>query len=553
MPLHAEDLSTIMASNGQPADIISHNTKYISFQNVETTRSLKVISTWCWEWAADDTVPAAAPWNEVAGLALTITGTSASAKTRPVNDSIFSLKEVERVWGGLLGIAEPKEYPTLGALATELRVAFEKLPRERQQALAFQGDCIGQRIQPGEWPPALRFRQVSEEWEDLITYGLLADNSRKLAGFLQRFMFPSHQACFCESKLFKTVQQYLSDKGIISEELIEAAEEVLPDDAPQQDADERTRKCAKVARAVVAALAKAADLPESMMRGPTDEEHACDLATELIEGADSIFDGNSEFMLKHVRSNVSALAPTTHELLSDTTDDVAFRGYIMDLAATYPRDVISPDPKTLLALAGIKSLERRLVNYASFVKAATTKAMHVGERVALLIERIQRAERQTSADRRFARRAHSAAPPAPPTRHTPACSAVTKPAHTREDGWGVPRPSLHQATRTAETYPATRTWHGCTAEPDNHPRRPPLPAQLGRYRPGDERQRALRQLRRALQRSRPHQHPAARQGRRDRPELGDLRRPRQADRQQHQPPRQHARRLHRQDQQGAQP
>ena len=40
MPLHAEDMSTIMASNGQPADTISHSTKYLSFENVETSRSL---------------------------------------------------------------------------------------------------------------------------------------------------------------------------------------------------------------------------------------------------------------------------------------------------------------------------------------------------------------------------------------------------------------------------------------------------------------------------------------------------------------------------------
>ena len=241
MPLHAEDMSTTMASNGQQADTISHSTKYLSFHNVETTRSLKVITKVFWEWAASDEVPAAAPWNEAAGLALTITGTSASAKARPFNDTTFSLKEVERVWGGLLGIAKIKEYPTLGALATELRVAFETLPRERQQALAFQGDDLAQRIQPGDWPPAMRFRVISEEWEDLITYGLLAEHSRKLAGFLQRFVFPSHQAMFCESKLFKAVQEYLTAKGVIPEELIEAAEEVLPDDAPQQDADERTR------------------------------------------------------------------------------------------------------------------------------------------------------------------------------------------------------------------------------------------------------------------------------------------------------------------------
>lgn len=477
MPLHAEDMSTTMASNGQQADTISHSTKYLSFENMETTRSLKVITKGCWEWAASDEVPAAAPWNEAAGLALTITGTSASAKTRPFNDTTFSLKEVERVWGGLLGIAELKEYPTLGALATELRVAFETLPRERQQALAFQGDCLAQRIQPGDWPPVMRFRVISEEWEDLITYGLLAEHSRKLAGFLQRFVFPSHQAMFCESKLFKAVQEYLTAKGVIPEELIEAAEEVLPDDAPQQDADERTRKCAKVARAVVAALAKAADIPESMMRGPTDEEHASDLVIELIRGADSIFDGNSEFMLKNVRSNVSALAPTAHELLDAATDDVALRGYLVDLAAAYPRDELSPDPKTLLALAGIKSIERRLVHYSAFVKSATTKAMHVGERVSLLIERIQRAERQTSADRRSARRAHPAAPPAPPTRHTTACSAVTKPAHTREDGWGVTGHSLHQATRPAEASPAARTRYGCTAVPPIHrPRSPPCAA-----------------------------------------------------------------------------
>ena len=154
-----------------------------------------------------------------------------------------------------------------------------------------------------------------------------------------------------------------------------------------------------MARAVVAALAKAADIPESMMRGPTDEEHASDLVIELIKGADSIFDGNSEFMLKNVRSNVAALAPTAHELLDAATDDVALRGYLVDLAAAYPRDELSPDPKTLLALAGIKSIERRLVHYSAFIKSATTKAMHVGERVSLLIERIQRAERLTSADR----------------------------------------------------------------------------------------------------------------------------------------------------------
>ena len=54
MPLHAEDLSTIMAPNGQPADIISHNTKYVSLENMETTRSLKVISTRFGGWSREE-------------------------------------------------------------------------------------------------------------------------------------------------------------------------------------------------------------------------------------------------------------------------------------------------------------------------------------------------------------------------------------------------------------------------------------------------------------------------------------------------------------------
>ena len=58
-----------------------------------------------------------------------------------------------------------------------------------------------------------------------------------------------------------------------------------------------------------------------------------------------------------------------------------------------------------------------------------------------------------------------------------------KPAHTREDGWGVTGHSLHQATRPAEASPAARTRYGCTAVPPIHRPRSP-PAQLDLDRPG---------------------------------------------------------------------
>ena len=438
MPFYDEHLSTIMGADGTPATHLSLNTKWCAFDDMEYSRRLKTLTSAFWKWGASEDVPFAFEWNQAAGMALLIAGTSASAWGAQFNSTVCSLAAVERVWAKLLSMADAKAYNTEGDLANHLRVAYEKLPREEQDSLAFRGEEFLERIPPGEWPPALRFRNLSEDWEDAIKFGLLAEHSHKLAGLLQRFVFPGHQACFCECKLFHDVLKYLIDQGLVDANLVETAEAELDDDEAQPQIEEKARACSKVARALADALARVANLPESLMASPTDEEHASELMIELLKGADQIFDGSSPFMIKRVAQNVAATAPTLYELLKGTTDEVTYRGYVVELAAAYPHDQVKSDPKTLLALSGLRALERRIANFSAFISSATTKSMHVGERVAQVIERIQQMDRQTSAVRRSARRAQTATQPTPPPTYPPAFSAVINPAHARAGGRGVP-------------------------------------------------------------------------------------------------------------------
>lgn len=438
MPFYDENYAIITNEDGTPATHLnSLNAKWCAFQDMNLSQRLKLLTGTFWKWGGSEDVPYTFFWNQAAGLGLLIAGTSATPEPVQFNKTVATLKEVERVWAKLVSIAEAKAYNTEGDLAHHLRIAYEKMTPDDQHSLAFKGEEFVERKLPGAWPPAMRFRNLSEEWEDGITYGLLKQCSHKSAGLLQKFLFVGHQVAYSESKLYVDLLQHLVAKGIVDEELVTAAEEELEDEPAQRDVDEKERACAKVARAVANAIAKVANLPPSLMASPTDEEHASDLLIELHEGADQILDGSSQFMLERVPQNVAAIAPTLHELLKGTADTVAFRGYVIEVAAAFPQNLVKPDPKVLLALSGLKALERQLVNYSAFINAATTKAMHVGERVAHVIDRVQQLDRQKSDARRSARRAQSRHAIAPHPAHPPAFSAVINPAHTRAGGRGV--------------------------------------------------------------------------------------------------------------------
>jgi len=433
MPLLDLNLAVVMDQQGQPSVRLTIETKWLSFSNAQHARALKNLAPCLESDQTEDGEPVFL-YNEVTGVALTVTGVSDSAKNEQFNETYFAHSETERVWGLLLGLLGDKTFTNLGALCEELRAAYEKLPHAERSEMAFQGDKLIKRIPPGQWPPAMRHRTPSQDWEDLVTFARLMQRSHRLVGLLQRFIYPTHQACFCSSKLFTEVCRYLVSTGTLSEELVDTAEEELDDDAEQHEEDARNDACARVARAVINAIAAAADLDSSIMPSPTEEAQAHMLLIDLIIGSKYTYDGNSEFMMKNLRNNIAAVAPLLYTLVGDATDDVALRDHVTDIAAAFPRDAVEGDTKTLLTRPGLKNLERHLRPYEAYIKAPTTMAAHVRERVANAAERVQKHERQAKAEHRCARRHNTAAHTHPPPAH---CPRITR------------RPHRHAHARTA--------------------------------------------------------------------------------------------------------
>ena len=448
MPLLDLNLAVVVDQHGQPSVRLTLETKWLSFSNVNHARALKKLAP-CLECDQTEDGEPVFLYHEATGIALTITGVSDSAKKEQFNETYFAHTETERVWGLLLELLGDKTFTNAGALCEELRAAYEKLSYAERSELAFQGDKLVKRIPPGQWPPAMRHRTPSHDWEDLVTYARLVQRSHKLVGLLQRFIYPTHQACFCSSKLFTEVCRHLVSTGTLSEELVDTAEEELDDDAEQHQEDTRNDACAKVARAVTNAIGDAADLDSSIMPSPLDETQAHMLLIDLNIGSKCTFDGNSEFMIKNLRNNIAAVAPLLYALISDATDDVALRDHVADIAAAFPCDAVEADTKTLLTRPGLKNLERHLRPYEAYIKAPTTMATHVRERLANAAERVQKHERQAKAEHRCARRDNTAAHTHPPP---PTCPRTTR------------RPHRHAHARTA-TGERGGHWRAGTAAP----------------------------------------------------------------------------------------
>ena len=99
MPFYDENYSTIMDEDGNPATHISLKSKWCAFENAQLSQRLKQLTVGFWKWGATEDVPFAFEWNQAAGLALLVVGTSASANQIQFNKTVATLKEVERVRG----------------------------------------------------------------------------------------------------------------------------------------------------------------------------------------------------------------------------------------------------------------------------------------------------------------------------------------------------------------------------------------------------------------------------------------------------------------------
>ena len=87
----------------------------------------------------------------------------------------FSAAEVSRVIGGILEVVPIKAYGSWAALIDAATIAYEKLPIQDQDSLAFQEsgliDCVGAPL-----PVEVNHLNASEDWEDQIKF--VCPNSR---------------------------------------------------------------------------------------------------------------------------------------------------------------------------------------------------------------------------------------------------------------------------------------------------------------------------------------------------------------------------------------
>ena len=115
MPLLDLNLAVVVDQHGQPSVHLTIDTKWLSFSNVQHARALKNLAPCIESDKTEDGEPVFL-YNEVTGVALTITGVSDSAKSEQFNETYFSHSETERVWGLLLGLLGDKTFTNLGAL-----------------------------------------------------------------------------------------------------------------------------------------------------------------------------------------------------------------------------------------------------------------------------------------------------------------------------------------------------------------------------------------------------------------------------------------------------
>ena len=57
MPFYDENYAVVLAEDGNPATIVSLNSKWCAFQNVNTSQRLKLLTVGIWKWGATEDVP----------------------------------------------------------------------------------------------------------------------------------------------------------------------------------------------------------------------------------------------------------------------------------------------------------------------------------------------------------------------------------------------------------------------------------------------------------------------------------------------------------------
>ena len=387
---------------------------WINIGTADQTRQWKKISMGSIKWLSEGGLEACEARGTI-GFALQIAGTSIALDSSQWNNMYFSAAEVSRVIGGILEVVPIKAYGSWAALIDAATIAYEKLPIQDQDSLAFQEsgliDCVGAPL-----PVEVNHLNASEDWEDQVKYGTLRKYSKSGAGFLERVTL-EWRSVFAESPALKFIARHEVAKGRLEADALEAAESEADDEDVD---DEKREKCrAKVARAVACAIGKAAELPPCLQTHPSDPDDVTEMIMDCIDGAHSQFDGDSAFMRARTGGIVAAAAPTLQLLLGDAHSYSELNSFLVQIASACPKDTVETGTKTLLTVAGITNLERYIEKYDSWADSEATRTMHIRTRVITLINRID-AHIKTGGHARCARRDNPAAPHRPAN---PACRA----------------------------------------------------------------------------------------------------------------------------------
>ena len=398
MPFYDANKQAIDEADGDEMHTISHSNKYWAPADQGHTRMLKTLTHTFLEWEKSDTGEDILVWRDAAGLATTLFGTRTDCEDYQYNACLCSGEEVEKSIGKFLGLFDIKEYGTLGALVDAAMVAVEKLPAETKLSLALTKEGLGARTSPGDFPDGAE-NEPSNDWEDQIKHGLLNKYHNRLLGFITWHEYEDTQALFCKNPLLHAVLAHELEKGSITQDTIDTADEELNDRASEEDQAEKHKAMMRVARTVCSALAKAAGMPPFMTVSHKNLAEAIEGTISLIEGSEKLHEGDSEFMIGWVRENMLANAPTVHVLTMGVTENGALIDLLLELAAACPKDSAPTTPKELLTVAGMRKLERQIITYASWAASTATQAMHARDRVTAVAERFQRAEINNNASR----------------------------------------------------------------------------------------------------------------------------------------------------------
>ena len=84
MPFYDENYAVVLAEDGNPATIVSLNSKWCAFQNVNTPQRLKLLTVGIWKWGATEDVPYA------------LGRARANPKARPLEASDLEKKPTEK-------------------------------------------------------------------------------------------------------------------------------------------------------------------------------------------------------------------------------------------------------------------------------------------------------------------------------------------------------------------------------------------------------------------------------------------------------------------------